>query len=194
MRTVDPIHLAASHSSIADFFAEADEVFGFFLDVEMACRSEKARIEAMQRKFGCSDDSTFMIGTGDPQYPPEQEARRALHVTKFSRLKERLGSDGSNVTKAAEAAVVFVYQLWEEKYRWNLSGRDGLPLGKIDSDIMGDLRLLRNSIIHNKGIAKDDIVRCKIITKFKPAERSLLTSEDICTIFRTIRAELGRYL
>ena len=59
---------------------------------------------------------------------------------------------------------------------------------------MGDLRLLRNSIIHNKGIADADIGKCKVIKKFAPGDVIALNKSDMNQIIRAIKSELGANL
>ncbi|MFL6283454.1 MAG: hypothetical protein ACJ74Q_09975 [Pyrinomonadaceae bacterium] len=179
-------------AAITEFFEEINEVFGFYFDIGLACHKAKTRLEEIQRQYGLSDDSPFTYLDAPPQGPPEQEIKKALHVTPISTLKQRLGEEGFDMLKAAEAVVIIVYHIWEEKYRRNLTDRDGKPMDDIGSDIMGDLRLVRNSIIHNKGIAKDDIVRCKVLKKFKPGDRIALTKSDINQIIRAITADLSR--
>ena len=181
-------------ATITDFFGEIDEVFGFYFDFGMACHIAKTRLEELQGQLGASDDSPFMYKDGPPQDTPEVEVKKALHATTFSSVKQRLGKEGYDVLKAAEAVVVVVYHIWEEKYRRNLTDNDGKPLGEISSDIMGDLRLLRNSIIHNKGIADANIVKCKLLKKFKPGDRIALIESDIYIIIRAIKSELKGYM
>lgn len=178
---------------ISDFFKEIDEVFGFYFDIGMACHLASVRLETIQREHGISDDSPFMFKDGPPQDSPEQEMGKALHTTTISSVILRLGENGFDILKAAETVVVFVYHIWEEKYRGNLFTPEGESISKVDSDIMGDLRLLRNSIIHNKGFADTNIVRCKVITKFKPGEKIALTKSDMDMIVSAIKTELSNY-
>lgn len=180
-------------ASIADFFSEVDEIFGFYFDVGLACQREKLRVEEMQRKRGMSDDCLMIYGHGKPQHPPEQEKLRAAHTTTISELRGRLDRNGFDIRKAAEATLVFVYQLWEDKYRRSVVGRDGQPLGEISSDTMGDLRLLRHCILHTRAVADSSVEKCKVITKFKPGEKIVLDGRDMEMILKTIKSELQKY-
>ncbi len=132
-----------------------------------------------------------MYSDGPPDGSPDQELQKSLHATTLGALKARMDKNGIDVQKAAEAVIVFTYHIWEEKYRRNLATHDGTPFGEISSDIMGDLRLLRNAIIHNKGIASNDMARCKVVKHFPPGQRIILSDNEIYTILRAIRHEFG---
>lgn len=178
-------------ATFTEFLEEADEIFGFCFDVEMACSLAKSRLEAIQRMTKNSDEAPFSFRDGPPQGSPEQEIEESLHSTTIGALKDRLSDGGFDQKKAASATIVFVFQIWEDKYRRNIVGSDGKVMEAIDSDIMGDLRLLRNSIIHNKGIAMGNVASCKVITRFKPGDKIDLTKSDIYDIISAIRSEFA---
>jgi len=46
-----------------------------------------------------------------------------------------------------KSLIVHIYSIWERKHRKKIA--DELGKGKIESDLMGDLRHLRNAILHN---------------------------------------------
>jgi hypothetical protein len=174
--------------SIKDFLDEANQVFGFYFDVSMACQQALSFIADLQKQNrGVTDDSPFTYGDGPPTASPEEELKKSLHDTTLRGVKGRLSVDGYDSRKAAETAIVFTYHIWEEKYRGKIAGRDGKPIEY--SDIMGDLRLIRNSIIHNKGIAKPDVLKCKVFSRFKPGDQIALSVSDIFAIVRAIRGE-----
>jgi hypothetical protein len=174
--------------TVADFMAEVDAVFGFFFDISMACEQARAAIDRL-RVAGqkVSDDSPLTYGDGPPTGTPEDEWRKAFNRTTIGGLKQRMAVGGYDQNKAAETAIVFTFHIWEEKYRGRISGKDGKPIET--SDVMGDLRLIRNSIIHNKGIAKDDVARCKTLTFIKPGEAISFRVEDIFNVITAIRRE-----
>ena len=59
---------------------------------------------------------------------------------------------------------------------------------KIDS--FGDIRLLRQAIMHNRGIATSDMVRCKKFKWFKPKETINIRYEQILHIKNYLISEL----
>jgi hypothetical protein len=59
---------------------------------------------------------------------------------------------GSNEQQHSEAVLVFLFTYWEDEIRPRLAASKSVELQEIRSDIMGDLRILRNVILHSKGI------------------------------------------
>lgn len=64
---------------------------------------------------------------------------------------------GSNEQQHARASITFLFAYWDEEVRPSLARALGVAINEIVSDIFGDIRLIRNAILHNKGIllAKD---------------------------------------
>src|SRR5450759_4608308 len=63
---------------------------------------------------------------------------------------------GSNEQQHSQAVLVFLFTFWEEEIRPRLAASKGVELREIRSDIMGDLRILRNVILHSKGIIRSE--------------------------------------
>lgn len=63
---------------------------------------------------------------------------------------------GSNVQQHSQAVLVFLFTYWEDEIRPRLSASKSVELQEISSDIMGDLRILRNVILHAKGIMRPE--------------------------------------
>lgn len=66
---------------------------------------------------------------------------------------------GSNEQQHAQAVLVFLYTYWELETRPRLAAAKGCDTGEIRADIMGDLRILRNVILHAKGIMRPDALK-----------------------------------
>jgi hypothetical protein len=137
---------------IREFLGEIDEVFGFVFDIRMACFLARLQVEKIQRDNGLADDSPFVVSDGPPTGTTEQEIERSLHDTTVGAVKARMSDEGYDFRKTAEAAIVFTFHIWEVKYRPALAELQGKRVREIASNVMGDLNLLRNSIIHNKGV------------------------------------------
>jgi len=178
-------------ATFAELMAELDQLFGFFFDAGMAFHITKERLEALQKQGNLSDASFFMFGDGEPKGPPEQVLLDSLHSTNIGAIKVRMSKDALNAQRAAQSVIVFTYHIWEEKYRRSLVDRNGTSLGTAESDVMGDLRLIRNAIIHNKGVADSPISRCKVITHFIPGKPIVLTNAIMSEIIRAIRSEFA---
>jgi hypothetical protein len=180
-------------SAASEFLGETNGVFGFFFDVQTAGYLAIQMLDQILAKHRLNDSSDFIVGTGEPKGTPAQEIERSLHSTTVQEVKRRMADAGSDQAQAARHVVVFVFHLWDEKYRAKLAAELGRPANELAIDILGDLRLLRNSIIHNKGVASADVARCKIITRFKPGDEIALNKEDIHLVIRELRAAMAAY-
>lgn len=61
---------------------------------------------------------------------------------------------GSNAQQHSQAVLVFLFTYWEDEIRPRLATSKNVELQEIRSDVMGDLRILRNVILHAKGIMR----------------------------------------
>ena len=118
-------------------------------------------------------------------------------VMKQGDVKKRTQRNGHNYLLLGNQCVVSVYSYWEEYLRIEI----GIALGKLRNgarnsettkrilnqhvkvDLWGDLRYLRNSIVHNHGIANSDLSKCKVIRWFKPGERIVLDYDKMRALF-----------
>ena len=176
--------------AISEFFEEVNSLFGFFFDTQLAFHTTRERLEKLQMDIGGTDNSPFMVRSGPPEGPPEQELERSLHATTLGALKQRLGETGLDLTLAAHSVVVFVFHVWDERYRGLVASEKGLNKASVQVDILGDLRLIRNSLIHNKGIAAADIANCESLVRFKPGDVIQLNKKDIEFIILKLREQL----
>jgi len=130
-------------------------------------------------------------------------------VLKQGKVKERNQENGKNSLILAANCIVALYSYWEEYLRIEIGIAKGvIPEGStnnnatrkilnehVKSDIWGDLRHLRNSIVHNNGIANSKINGCRIIKCFKhsdPIELDMKKMEVIFWLLADYRNELNR--
>lgn len=109
----------------------------------------------------------FTYGMGDPRKP----GARILHVATQAELIKRNEDEGENYMVIANMCVVLIYNYWEDHYREAIA-HELLMKNKNDlqSDIMGDLNWLRQSIIHHRGYAIKDVEKCEILKWFKDGD------------------------
>ena len=179
--------------AVADFFVEADQLFGLHFDIGMSFAISRKRLETLQREHGMNDESPFMFADRSPTELPEVEMERSLHSTSLGALKQRIADPGFDLVQSAHSIVVFVYHLWDERFRGLLARERNVASRSIQIDVFGDLRLIRNSLIHNRGIAATAVAKCKVITRFKPGDRIEFTKLDIHDLVRELRRALTPY-
>lgn len=90
-------------------------------------------------------------------------------------------------------SFVFVFHIWNEKYRAAIAAEMAAAVEIVDVDVIGDMRLFRNSIIHNKGIAAPDVAKCRTIVRFKPGAPINLNNREIEFIIRELRSQVSKY-
>ncbi len=100
---------------------------------------------------------------------------------------------GSNEQQHVRAVVIFLFTFWELDIRPRLAASDRV---KPDSDIMGDLRILRNVILHSKGIMRADKHKKlkKLANLFTIDEPIYIGYEDLHQIFVLVKQECARIL
>lgn len=83
----------------------------------------------------------------------------------------------------AKNAIKLIYDSWETKYRPQLQN---LVDQEIQGDIWGDLRYLRNSIVHRDSLGIEGIEKAKLIKHFVPGQKITLIQEIMAQIQREI--------
>jgi hypothetical protein len=118
-------------------------------------------------------------------------------VMKQGQVKARVKENGTNVLLLANQCIVELYSYWEEYLRIEIGKAMGvLPMGAsrgedtrrvlndhVKSALWADIKHLRNSIVHNNGIATAEVAKCTVITWFKPADRIELDQPRMQKLF-----------
>ncbi len=180
---------------IREFDTAMDDAIGLYLDAKSAMvkfadlQTELQIANAAQ--FGMSiaelDNLSFTYGTGDPNDPQSLH----LHATTQGNLKARNSKGGKNHLLLGQRFIVDLYTFWEDSYRTQIAEALNRDRDTIRSNIFGDLRLMRNSIIQHRGIALPEIIRCKSLVWFGPGD-IIDISDD--SRFHSIITETRRWL
>lgn len=157
-----------------------DSIWGTYLDANTGFREVKKMIENIQGYKLLDDISNldslkFTYGKGDPNLP----GAIALHTCTQGEIKRRNSENGKNFKFIGNMTLISIYQYWEDYYREKIAKEKGVTKGDIKSDIMGDLRLIRISIIHHKGIALKEIEKCKILKWYKEGDEIFIDQEKL---------------
>lgn len=160
-----------------EFCSVVDSIYGVYLDstrgfhlvkeqqtklqqqaVQMlkVTQPELADIESLGKK-------AMHYSRGDPNKPESV----IVHTCSQAELKVRNEKGGANHKFIANMCLVSIYQYWEDEYRGKIEQALGLEKNIVQSDTMGDIRWLRESIIHNKGVAKKKVEKSKVLKWFK---------------------------
>lgn len=116
-----------------------------------------------------------------------------LHVGTVGEARARNEPDGSNFTTLANLCIVAFYDFWNDYLRRKYCQAKGYDdateeeLRKHASfDLWGDIRHLRHSIVHNRGIAIDEVRGCKLIKWFQPGDQISVSPERMRAVFHEL--------
>ena len=84
---------------------------------------------------------------------PNNIQLKTIAAMKQAEVIQALQRGGEFENQNCHALIVFMYHLWDEYYRPRIAAALGLEqCGQLKSDLFGDIRLIRNAIIHNQAI------------------------------------------
>ena len=113
-----------------------------------------------------------------------------LHVGTVGEARVRNERDGSNFTTLANLCVIAFYDFWNDYLRREYCKAKGYHDGADEElrkhasfDLWGDIRHLRNSIVHNRGIATEKVGGCKLIKWFQPGDPISISPERMRAVF-----------
>jgi len=164
---------------LLEFYENIDEVFlGYFVSLK-ALETYRSKLDQEYKHLWTAElglnnedaerrveEADHMLGDGEFRiYATTSKMRKILSPGVFEDLQ-------------AKNAIKIIYDSWEicRSRTQNLLGR------KIQGDIWGDLRYLRNSIVHKNSRGDDGIKKAKLITDFVPGQKITLTHEIMAKI------------
>jgi hypothetical protein len=133
------------------------------------------------------DSTSYIFGKGDPKL----HTLTKLYSCTQREYKERNSERGINAHFVGNMCVIAIYQYWEDYFRQkiakflNISNKNGLT-----SDIMGDLKILRRSIIHHRGIALNEVENCKLLRWFKKNDEIFIDKDMMEVIISQVKSYL----
>jgi len=103
---------------------------------------------------------------------------------------------GSNEQQHARAIVVFLFTYWEDEIRQRLAKAKGVPVNEVRCDAMGDLRVLRNVILHSKSVMRADkhAELKQLGSLFTIDEPLALSYENMQKIFVAVKRDCGQLM
>ncbi|WP_213279338.1 hypothetical protein [Chryseobacterium indologenes] len=168
---------------IKEFKQIIHDTYGMYHDAYSGYRLMYQNVIAMQSKAlsitGLSidelDQSSWMYGEGEP---PEGTFQ-SLHTVSQGELKERLLPEGQNHIILGHVVITQIYQYWNDKYRGEIETALSMKKNDLKANVFGDIRLMRNSIVHHRAISLKEIEKCKIFQWFKEGDQISFTSDQI---------------
>lgn len=110
-------------------------------------------VEEGADKFGMlkpDRSKTLIVGTG---HPDDGKWHGRINIGEYLDSSKKNGAFSDAIAKAFVCAI---YSLWDEYYRHAIAKEAGVNQKQIRSDLMGDLRHVRNCIVHKKSVMADE--------------------------------------
>jgi hypothetical protein len=101
--------------------------------------------------------------------------------------KQRHSENGVNSLLIGQLCLVMIYQYWEDSYRGRIASELKVSKDVIISEVMGDMNLLRRSIIHHQGVATKEVDRCQILKWFKTGDSVFINEPKFNMMVSKIR-------
>lgn len=177
----------------------------FYMDASFGFTSIHAQVAQDQTRMrtyvaGSELDSEEFQNTLSFSYTQifsEDFCTPGIHQATQGEVKARNSPDGSNFTTLGQVCLVSFYDFWNDYLRREYAIAKGkLRRDETDSkaeqkilrehashDLWGDLRHIRQSIVHNQGVATSNVGRCKLIRWFSPGDTISITSPHMRAIF-----------
>jgi hypothetical protein len=110
-------------------------------------------------------------------------AASSIHFSKIKEVKKRNKHEGENSKFIGSMCIVIMFSYWEHYYRGKIAKAYGSPDAKnIHDDFWGDMRRLRNDIVHNKSKCKES-ENTKLLCWFKKNEDIVITQNKMRNVF-----------
>ena len=187
-----------SSNPIKEYLGVVDDIYGVFLDCTLGFQNNRKYMIDNQRlastRLGLSvaqlDKRNLTYGTGHPNDPNNV----LLHKCTQGQLKERNIKDGNNTVLIGNLCLCQIYNYWEDYYRNRIAQYLGIEKNDLMSDIFGDLRYYRQSIIHNRGFAIKNIEKSKIILWNVYKEKIKITQDEFKEIIYYLKIYLNELM
>lgn len=181
-----------SQELFIEFVSVVDEIHQLYLDCSLGFvhnkkileDSQQASIEKLDLPIEQLDKLPISFGRG----APGESIILQQTIQKDFKLRNQRG--GKNHVSLGNLCIVQLYQYWEDHYREEIAKLISIPKNQIVSDLFGDLRLFRLSIIHHRGIAKTNIRTLKILIWFNPGDLISFSADQMDNIFLRVKDEV----
>jgi hypothetical protein len=180
--------------TLREFIDFVNRQVGVYMDALAGFAGNKARIEfqvarvlrkSEQRKD--ADGVTVVIWSSfeDPANPDiiHNRITRATEYIAYNSI------DGINEQQHARAIIVMLFSFWNYEIRPRLARSKNLPSDAIEVEAMGDLRLLRHDILHNKGVLSEARhAKLKVMKDmFEPRAEIIVSHDNMHKLFVTVK-------
>lgn len=175
---------------VEEFREVLKQIFGILLDARAGFHHIVETTEKLQAKYQTSDSAPYIYNAGPPTHHPDDPSAPWLHKTTQGDLKQRNLREGLNDGFIGNMCLVALFSYWEDYYRGKIATTLGKSRESILVPVFGDIRLIRNSIVHHQAIALPEIERCEVLKWFSRNEAITISTDQ----FRELAKTVNQYL
>jgi len=174
--------------ALDQFIGTSVGYFGVYMDAIWGFRevNDKAKEGIAATKPGKRYFMSFSPEKAPPKgkkFSNEEMNASSLNMVTADVLYERTKTHGINSQIMAQMTLISIYHVWEELYREQIAKMLNMDCkNELRVDIMGDIRALRNAIVHNVGIATEDVSRMRHLDAYDKGVAIQLTYKDMLHI------------
>jgi hypothetical protein len=171
---------------IFEFEQIVNMIVGVYYDATFGFDIYQSRLREVTQNS--SPGARFLFGSGNPNDP----ATEVHHVAPITEVVSRNMPTGSNFQFIGNMCLISIYSYWEDYYRNKIAELLSKKKNDLKEPIMGDLRLVRNSIIHHRAIALPEIEDCILLRWYKEGDEIFIPKEQFEEIIKHIRAYIKK--
>ncbi|WP_226367831.1 hypothetical protein [Pseudonocardia sp. ICBG162] len=106
-----------------------------------------------------------------------------FHVWRQDAVRENLADGGLVQAQIGHQWLLMVFHAWEDEYRPRLAVARQMSIAEVSDPVLGDLRHMRNDIVHHRGVAtQKNSGRCEQLKWFKAGERMVIDRQMVWQI------------
>jgi hypothetical protein len=117
----------------------------------------------------------MFVGQGDPNQPES----RVYSAWPLDQLEELLGDKGHVAVELGRQWIVTVFAYWESAFRKRFADALGVPLDAVLDPMLGDIRRLRNDIVHHFAVAtREQFGKCELLGHWATVGEPIVVTSD----------------
>ncbi|MBW9062015.1 hypothetical protein JNB71_01680 [Rhizobium herbae] len=168
---------------LRDFIDFINRQIGVYTDSVSSYDGNKIRIERQVARVlhrtgkQIEDGQEVMMHTSFEDH----NSPKVIHisVTSTDQYMSANSEKGFNHQQTCWAIIVFMFAFWNEEVRPKIARIREVEVQKVVVDAFGDLRIVRNAIIHNKGImSAKEYGKLKVMSQLFQADKTIRLSHD----------------
>jgi hypothetical protein len=162
----------SGHPLLAEFQKECQSTFACYVFATRGIEHAKGMITSTSPPKGAR---VFISETS-----PNVKTATATLIAED--LVEMMKHDGDFFDVLAKSLLVSLYAKWDEYYRPLFAKDVGAEPKNVKCDLLGDLRLIRNCIVHAKSVITNEHTKLKVIP-WKLVPGPLVVTKEMLALF-----------